>query len=361
MAKQERLSLDIERKDTGAQFEAIPHDADTAQGFHPQLAVLDELHVYKNLDMVNAMISGAAGYDEPLKLCITTAGSQRRGAWWELLKQWKKDPTAYIYWQAACSLDEMLAGTDEVDPTDPDAWRRANPASWVTDKNLLRQFRGLPISEFLRYHLNVAPKRGQNRVFSESRWAACGERPVFDPERPSVIGVDASQRRDHTVVLLDQMDDARRHNVIQFSFEAEETGDIMSAIDLDSVAELIRQLCQDFYVVRIPCDRAWNVPLMGQLLAEGLPIEEYAQSDQNMTRAAQQVFDAVAEERLCHGNDPELADYVLNTAIKTGRYGGFRFTKPDDESRIDGAIALAMAVDVAEAENRRGGIGVSVG
>ena len=99
-----------------------------------------------------------------------------------------------------------------------------------------------------------------------------------------------------------------------------------------------------------------------RLLAEGLPIEEYAQSDANMTRAAQRVFDAVAEERIHHGGDPELTDYVLNTAVKTGRQGGFRFTKPDDEARIDGAIALAMALDVAEAEGQEGGgIGVSVG
>ena len=143
---------------------------------------------------------------------------------------------------------------------------------------------------------------------------------------------------------------------------AEDEGDIMSAIDTDAVGELISELCREYYVVRIPCDRAWNVRLMGQLLAEGLPIEEYAQSDANMTRAAQRVFDAVAEERIHHGGDPELTDYVLNTAVKTGRQGGFRFTKPDDEARIDGAIALAMALDVAEAEGQEGGgIGVSVG
>ena len=124
----------------------------------------------------------------------------------------------------------------------------------------------------------------------------------------------------------------------------------MSAIDTDAVGELIRELCASYNVVRIPCDRAYNVRLMGQLLAEGLPIEEFAQSDQNMTRACQRLFDAVAEERVRHGGDACLSEYVLNAAVKTGRQGGFRFTKPDEEAKIDGAIALAMAVDVAEAE-----------
>ena len=90
-------------------------------------------------------------------------------------------------------------------------------------------------------------------------------------------------------------------------------------------------------------------------------IEEFAQSDQNMTRACQRLFDAVAEERVAHGNDAALTEYVLNAAVKIGRLGGFRFTKPDEESKIDGAIALAMAVDVAEAEDTEGrGVGVMV-
>ena len=51
----------------------------------------------------------------------------------------------------------------------------------------------------------------------------------------------------------------------------------------------------------------------------------------------------------------------MNAAVKTGRQGGFHFTKPDAEAKIDGAIALAMAVDVAEAEaGQGGGIGVWV-
>ena len=351
----------IECTETGATFEVLPHDADTAQGFHPQFVALDELHVYRDLAMVSAMVSGSAGYPEPLIFGITTAGSERRGAWWELLKQWRDDPTAYVWWCGAASLDDMLAGADDVEVSDQAAWRRANPASWITDETLQRQFYSLPVGDFSRYHLNLAPKHGQNRVFEPARWRACSARPLFDPERPCVLGVDASQRRDHTAVVLDQLDAEGRHNVLCFAFAAEEEGEIMSAIDTDAVGQLIRELCASYNVTRIPCDRAYNVRLMGQLLAEGLPIEEFAQSDQNMTRACQRLFDAVAEERVRHGGDGVLEEYVLNAAVKTGRQGGFRFTKPDAEAKIDGAIALAMAVDVAEAEwGQPRGIGVVV-
>ncbi len=230
----------------------------------------------------------------------------------------------------------------------------------MSEERLAKLYRSLPLASWERYHLNRAPAHGANRVFEPERWRACSARPVFDPERPCVLGVDASQRRDHTAVVLDQMDEEGRHNVICFAFAAEEEGEIMSAIDTDAVGQLIRELCASYNVTRIPCDRAYNVRLMGQLLAEGLPIEEFAQTDQNMTRACQRLFDAVAEERVCARRRRGPRGVRLNAAVKTGRQGGFRFTKPDAEAKIDGAIALAMAVDVAEAEAGQRGIGVMV-
>ncbi len=342
---------EIEVKETGCVFRCLPHDADTAQGFHPSFCVVDELHVHKDRRMLDAMLTGMAGREEPLLIVITTAGEQRRGVWWEVRKEWREDPSAYVYWKGAA---------DDEDARDPKVWRAANPASWVSEERLAKLYRSLPLASWERYHLNRAPAHGANRVFEPERWRACSARPHIDPERPCVLGVDASQRRDHTAVVLDQMDEEGRHNVICFAFAAEEEGEIMSAIDTDAVGELIRELCASYNVTRIPCDRAYNVRLMGQLLAEGLPIEEFAQSDQNMTRACQRLFDAVAEERVRHGGDEVLEEYVLNAAVKTGRQGGFRFTKPDAEAKIDGAIALAMAVDVAEAEAGQRGIGVMV-
>ena len=342
----------IECPETSAVFRTMPHDADTAQGFHATVVVLDEAHVYRDRRMLTAMQTGMIGREEPLMIIITTAGEERKGFWWDIRREWEDDPEAYVYW---CGADE------DADSSDPKVWLSSNPASWITEDMLRDAFNSNPLPAFERLHLNRAPKRGANRVFDEPRWRACGARPKIDPERPCVVGVDASQRRDHTCVVLDQLDAQGVHQVMCFAFVAEAEGDIMSAIDQDAVGELIRELCASYNVVRIPCDRAYFVRIMAQLLAEGLPIEEFAQSDQNMTRACQRLFDAVAEERVAHGNDAALTEYVLNAAVKVGRLGGFRFTKPDEESKIDGAIALAMAVDVAEAEdNEGGGVGVMV-
>ena len=83
----------IEVPETGAVFRTIPHNADTAQGFHGSFVVLDELHVYRDRQLLEAMQSGMVGREEPVLIAITTAGEQRKGVWWEVKREWQADPS----------------------------------------------------------------------------------------------------------------------------------------------------------------------------------------------------------------------------------------------------------------------------
>ena len=342
----------IKVRDTGATFRVLPHNADTAQGFHPPFVALDEMHVYKNERLINAMISGSIGFDQPIVLGITTAAERRGVILDEIRKRWAKDPNAYVYWSGA---------EDGDDPHDPETWMRANPASWITYEKLLACYQTMPLSEFMRYHLNLAPKASAERVYPADRWWACDARPIIDPDRPCVIAVDASLRRDHTAVVLDQVDRDGWHNWLSWTFTPEEDQSIMSAVDHDVVGDLLRELAASFNVRRIPCDRAYFVRTMRDLLDEGLPVEEFGQSNQNMGRACQTLFDVLAEGRARHGGDPELTEHVLNASYKSAGQYGFRITKPSEFERIDACVALAMATDIAEVEARDSGILASVG
>ena len=351
-----RAACDVYRREivvreTGCIFRCLPHDADAAQGFHPSFCVIDELHVHKTRAMLDAMLTGAIGRENPLTVVITTAGEQRRGVWWDVLQEWSEDPGAYVYWQGA---------PEDADPTDRAVWRAANPASWITMERLEKLFASLPLASFERYHLNRAPKFGKNRVFTEALWRACAEAPHIDPALPCVVSVDASLRRDHTAVLFNQMDAEHNHNVLCFTFTAEEDGSIMSAIDHDEVGMLLRELHASYHVRRLPCDRAYFVRTMRELLAEGLRIEEFPQTNQNMARACQRMYDAVAEGRLRHGGDKVLEAHVMSAAVKETPFG-WRINKGENDLHIDAAVALAMAIDIAEAEAERRPPGVVVG
>lgn len=340
-----RAACDVYRREivvreTGCIFRCLPHDADAAQGFHPSFCVIDELHVHRDREMLDAMLSGSIGREQSLLIVITTAGAERRGVWWEILHEWREDPGAYVYWHGA---------SDKADAGDPRVWRRANLASWVSDEKLAKAYRTLPLGSFERYHLNRPPRAGQNKVFTPDLWRACRGAAKIDPERPAYIAVDASLRRDHTAVVLDQVDTAGLHNVLCWTFTAEDDTSIMSAIDQDEVGALIRELAAEYEIRRVPCDRAYFVRTMRELLDEGLPIEEFPQTNQNMARACQRFYDLVTEKRMRHGGDPALEEHVLNATVKETPFG-WRITKPAGGAKVDAAIALAMVSDVAEAE-----------
>lgn len=339
-----RSMVDISKKEilvksSQCVFRSLPHDADLAQGFHPSFALIDELHVHRNRNMLDAMWSGMIGREDPLLVCITTVGPAQDGVWWEVYQDWLEDPKALVVFYGAKPGD---------DPHDPKVWRKANPASWITPEMLQRAYEGMPFSSFCRYHLNLPGSRSSDeKAFDITRWRACDARPEIDSTKPCIVSVDASLRRDDTAVVLNQRDSSGVHHARVWFFEGEGDGDERGYVDREKVAEHIRFLCSQYKVERIVCDPAYFREQMEELEREGFPIEEYPQKPVYMSPASQSLFDVIAQGRLHHGGDAHLTEHVLNAVVTETGYG-WRIDKPDKRTKIDGCIALAIAVHMAE-------------
>lgn len=335
----------IEVVETGCTFRALPFDADTSQGFHPSFASGDEVHVMKNLEMIDSMVTGMVGRQEGLFVAITTAAAHPGGTLDQLKELWAQDPRAFVYWQGASPED---------DPTDPAVWRKANPASWITMDMLKSQYQALPQSVFQRLHLNLTPTDGDNaRAFNSKAWAACSDLPQIDLEKPCIIGVDAAPRRDKTAVVLDQRGEDGYHNVKAWSFEADPEAGLL---DFDELKHLLRELHQTYNVSRIVVDPAHLFAIMDELSREGLPIEDFPQHASRMIPASMNLYDLIQLGRLRHGNDELLTKHVLAAGAKEIPPSGWRLTKVSKTENIDAAVALAMAAHIAESEWSLGGV-----
>ena len=329
----------IEVTETGTIFKAIPFDADTSQGFHASFASLDEIHVMRNLDMVDSMLTGMVGREQGLLIAISTAGAKPGNTLEQLKDLWGKDPQAYVYRQGAGEKD---------DPHDPKTWKKANPASWITEDMLRSQYRALPLPVFERLHLNVTPTTGDNaRAFNKAAWDECAGLPVVDQVLPCVIGVDAAPRRDKTAVVLDQRDASGVHNIKSWTFEADPEAGLL---DFDELKVLLRSLCHEYNVNRIVVDPAHLFSVMDELTREGLPIEDFPQHASRMIPASMNLYDLIQLGRIRHGNDPMLTQHVLQAGAKEIPPSGWRLTKVTPLENIDAAVALAMAAHIAEAE-----------
>ena len=334
----------IEVVETGCTFRALPFDADTSQGFHPSFASGDEVHVMKNLDMIDSMVTGMIGREEGLFVAITTAAAHPGSTLDQLKELWAKDPRAFVYWQGASETD---------DPHDPTTWRKANPASWITMDMLKSQYQALPLPVFQRLHLNLTSTTGSNaRAFNEKAWQLCSDIPQIDLDKPCIIGVDAAPRRDKTAVVLDQRDEHGIHHVKAWSFEADPEAGLL---DFEELKRLLRELHQDYNVTRIVVDPAHLFSVMDELSREGLPVEDFPQHANRMIPASMNLYDLIQMGKIKHGDDPMLTKHVLNAGAKEIPPSGWRMTKLAKTDNIDAAVALAMAAHIAESEWSLGG------
>lgn len=334
-------------KETGCIFKALPADADAAQGFHPSFTAVDEVHVHRSHDLIEAMVSGMAAREEPLLVAITTAGPRRSGPLWEMLHggndypAWGRDLSSYVYW---------IGAKDDEDPTDPKVWRRANPASWITDAMLAEQFAALPLWSFERYHLNRFPQaEGSIQAFGHDMVAKNLGAPDIDPKKACIIGVDAAPRRDRCSIMVVQRDASGLHHWQPFVFEP---GRQMEYDDFETIEEQVRQLCQTLYVSRIVSDPAFVWLALNRLRNEGYPVETMTQDNAHMCPVAENLHRLLSGSRMRIAPDPRVVSDLENAAVYERPPWGWRMGKLDDGLHIDSAIAGGMASFVLESEEQ---------
>lgn len=335
----------IEVPETASVYQCLSADSRLAHGYNPSGAIVDELHVHPNADLYQAMTTGTGARRQPLIVSITTAGYKRDTIAHELYERGRRgrDPRFFFRWWEApggCRIDDTRA------------WRKANPARWITVDYLRGQMRspGMHESVFRRLHLNQWVSSERVWIAREI-WDANGGRPRLAPGDPVWIGVDAAPKRDTTAVVVDHRDEEGTHHVFVRVWEADRQ---MGYLDFAEVEDHLRGLCLDYDVRRILVDPYIMMRSMVLLRDEGLPVEEFPQGDARMVPASQTLYDLALEGRIRHGNDRDLRRQAEAAAVReTSR--GWRLHKLKSSGHIDSVVALAMAAHTAEQDAETGG------
>jgi phage terminase large subunit-like protein len=84
--------------------------------------------------------------------------------------------------------------------------------------------------------------------------------------------------------------------------------------------------------------------LGSELTAEGVEMAGMGQGYEAMTAPTRKVLELVAARRLHHGGDPILRWMADNAVLAQHSAGGLKFDKARSPQKIDGLIALTMAV-----------------
>lgn len=371
-----------------------PMIGNPGDGASPSCAIIDEYHEHNTPAMYNTMVSGMGARDNPLLLIITTAGTDISAPCYE------KDVDVQNILNGSVEDDSIFAIIFAADKEDAEkdnwlklrAFKKANPNLdvSVSKRYLERQAqkaRRSPSdqSTFKTKNLNIWV--GAGSVFlNPLDWDQCGQKlDIADFYGWSCIfGVDLSSRIDITALIrlfYRRVDDGKgKGNLEYFCFPRfwipenrltdddsgryerwVEQGKLETHADDEiDFAELRKdikaeaELCSPAEIAYDP----WRaMGLEQELTNDGFTMVKIAQTVQSFTSPMEELQAAhLASRRIKHDNNPVMNWMVGNMVAKEDTNGNKKPRREIAKNKIDGPVALLMAINraMAQPENKLG-------
>jgi phage terminase large subunit-like protein len=130
------------------------------------------------------------------------------------------------------------------------------------------------------------------------------------------------------------------------------------SIEYEFVAEYLRGVFDTYDVRKIAFDRWGWRHLRPWLLKAGFREDEleahfveFGQGVQSMSPALRELEGYLLNGNIAHGNHPVLTMCAANAVVKTDPAGNRKLDKAKSAGRIDGMVALTMAIGAAAADD----------
>lgn len=368
---------DITLPGSASSMKALNAEGSTLDGLNIHGCSVDEMHAHKTRAVWDVLDSATGARSQPLISAITTAGFDRSGICYELrdysIKVLEGTVQDETWFASIYTLDEGDIWHD------PKMWRKANPNLGVSVKlddmeAACRKAMAQPsaVANFLTKRLNVWVSSA-SAWMDMMAWEKCADHSLrlddFAGE-PCWIGMDLAEKRDFAaLVLVFRRDEEWFFFPRLYLNEAavEQSGNahlqgwaraghvIMTdgnVTDFDVIAQDLRRFCTDHQVREIPFDPALSRYFARQLVEEGLPLVEIRQAPMFFTQPLIHVENLVLEKKLKFDGNPVFTWMVSNVEVQTSKFSGLKHpTKSRDENKIDGPVALFMALGRAMAAN----------
>jgi phage terminase large subunit-like protein len=122
-----------------------------------------------------------------------------------------------------------------------------------------------------------------------------------------------------------------------------------AVVDYQAVEAWVEGLAERFRVEAIAIDRWNSTATTTRLTEQGLPVVRFGQGYASMSPACKEVERLVLARQLRHTGCPVLRWCMANVAIAQDPAGNIKIDRAKAKDKVDGAVALAMAIGVASA------------
>lgn len=357
----------------GTFYKALSAEAKTQLGRSPILVIHDELGqvVGPRDELYEALDTAQGAHEQPLSIIISTQAPTDA----DLL---------------SILIDNALLGTDptvrvmlftaplEADPFTDEALKAANPAfgdflNADECRRLAKQAKEMPSREAAFRNLILNQRvNADSPLLSRTIWESLkADYRLDDFEgEPCWVGLDLSATTDTTAMVLvfkrdgklwswpffwlpaEGLAEKALHDRVPYDLWAKQKHLFTTpgrSIDMLYVAKQAAAIAQRFKVQTVAFDRMFFKFLQPQLEREGvnLPLKEFGQGFLSMAPAVNALEAAALNDELRHPGHPVLTSHAANAIVLTDPAGNRKLDKAKSTGRIDGMVALTMAVRVA--------------
>ncbi|MCP4354375.1 MAG: terminase large subunit [Proteobacteria bacterium] len=370
--------------ETNSKLEPISSNDDKQDGLNPHGAVVDEYHAHKDSQLLEVIQTGMGSRSQPMLFIITTAGfekqypcySQERKIATEVLLGVKKDDSLFtvIY-----TLDE------EDDWKDEKTWIKANPNIGITPTwEYMRQQCQQAINQgvhkevqFKTKNLNIWTNSSMAWI-TDDKWMQCAT-PLPDlTGRECYAGLDLAAVSDMNayVLVFPPLDEhepvwilpffwipkstIERKNEIGNFRQWQRDGFIKECgedvINQKIILNDILEIHKKYDVKTFAFDRfmAYNGLIQG-LQDEGIEGFEFGQGFVSMSQPTKELEVLTVSKNVAHGGNPVLRWHMGNIELRVDPADNIKIDKAKSREKVDGAVALVMALGVWKAYDEEDG------
>ena len=372
---------------TGSKFSVVASSADAQHGANIHGAIVDELHLHKKPDLVEAIETGTGARHQPLVMTITTADdgkpnsiyNRKRHYIEQLAKGLFTDETTYgVVWGVPRNADPFAEAT----------WRAANPGYGMSPTEEFIQMqaneaRNSPVNlaTFKRLHLGIRTKQTTEYIRLED-WRKNKGHLLTESELEGRLcfgGLDLASVSDVTALAyifpqegggydclfrfwtpeenVEELDKRVAGNASLWVAQGWLTTTPGDVTDYDFIRNQIVQDRDRFEIASIGIDR-WNATqITNDLLAADVAMVKVPQGFVTMSPAMKEMQRLVLKGRrgrplLQHGGNPVMEWMVDNLTVAMDAAGNVKPDKENAADKIDGVSALATALSEALGSNQ---------
>lgn len=372
----------IERKKYNTRLLILSNDGSNLDSYASYITVLDEIHEYKSDEAYSKLITGMGLWDNPIMFTTTTAssGEDESNLEYQMYSYSKKIENNEI--EDETFFFDIYEAKKDCEIMDVKEWVKANPALGIFKKTadfikLAKKALTMKVFEakFRRLYLNqhIATNDIKNAINMELWNKALRDIKLEELKGIKAWnGMDLSSKNDITGFVQCFYDKiSNKYIIYPHLFTARDTLQEREEEDKNPYSRWVKEgLIQAFegryvkfnelleYIMKLDNDNPteklgfdrWGTPTILNVLEENWDIVPLGQGTAIMTQAINIFENLLNDERLIIANN-EVFNFMAKNCIAIVSEGGVKYSKLKPKFKIDGIIAMLMALMLAVEEN----------